>query len=48
MTKAVQGMKMTQDEIDCNKVDSKIFYIGEQYFGINHLYNNAFWPGSRS
>ncbi len=41
-------MKLTQDEIDRNKADSKICYIGEQYFGITHLHNNAFGPGSRS
>jgi len=42
MTKAVRGTELTTFEKDRNKAISKVRYIVEQYFGISHLYNNAF------
>jgi len=43
MTKATRGTELTQHEIDRNKAISKVRYIVEQYFGISHLHNDAFW-----
>ena len=42
MRKAAKGMELTPYEKERNKAISKIRYVVEQYFGISHLYNNAF------
>ena len=42
MRKATIGAELTEYEIARNKAISKIRYIVEQYFGLSHLYNNAY------
>jgi len=42
MRKETVGTKLTEYEIARNKAISKIRYIVEQYFGLSHLYNNAY------
>jgi len=42
MRKETVGTKLTEYEIARNKAISKIRYVVEQYFGLSHLYNNAY------
>ena len=42
MRKDTKSTKLTDYEIERNKQISKKRYIVEQYFGLSHLYNNAF------
>ena len=42
MEKDIKSTKLTDYEKERNKQISKKRYIVEQYFGLSHLYNNAF------